>query len=106
MQCRTTGAIKCPHSLAQLDHMTVSQNTTLEPGLCAAVWIAWKYRATGCLKAYSPIRSEDVPYRQGYITLLARYGWQVGLSAVRLTASEYLDSNVGDDRVHVLCSGT
>jgi|SRR5690242_16282018 len=36
---------------------------------------------------------------------LAPCGWQVGLPAIQLTASDYLDLDIGDDRVYTLWSG-
>ena len=40
----------------------------------------------------------------GWVAHVACYGWQVGLPAIQLTATELLNFSVGDDRSHSFCS--
>lgn len=104
-----TCAVRSPHSLARLDHMTASQNTTsrleLRVQRCGRRGNTEQVVACRARDSNEPLSSATVARRQGSMARLAPCGWQVGLPAIQLTASEYLNLDIGDDRVYTVWSG-
>ena len=106
LQRRSTGAIERPHSMERLGHMTASQTPPL--GL-DCVQRCEKHGNTEQLVFCVPqtgkrfVRTSQDHWR-GLVAQLAVCGWHVGLPVFQLTATVYLEFNVGDDRLQTKCS--